>query len=156
MRLISQPNRWSCLPTALAMLADVEFADVIDKLGHDGAEIIFPTLPEPVCRRSFAIEEVQYVTLAYGFVLVPYSPGFIYSPKEGNELVVELKQFPKMMEKLDGLLFGTPKGKSIGHVVAWSAREGLIYDPNGTKYPADAGYFTIETFYGRHGCKIDG
>lgn len=152
MQLLRQVNRWSCLPTALAMLADVSLEDVLDKIGHDGSEIIFPTLPEPLCRRSFTVEEIQYVTAAFSFVLVQYHPGVIYKPKEGCEKQILFPQFQLKLEEVDGLLFGTPNGKNLGHVVAWSAMEKMIYDPNGTKYPADCGYFVIETFYGKYAC----
>lgn len=152
MKLKFQPNSWSCLPTSLAMLLDIELNELLQKIGHDGSEILFPDLEEPIRRRSFCIEEIQYVTPSYGFVLVPYSGGISYQPTSTHIKEIYLvEQFTAVLEKRDGLLFGTPNGKSLNHVVAWSATEGLIYDPNGTKYPM-SGCFNIETFYGGYKC----
>lgn len=146
-----QPNRWSCLPTALAMLANVSLNDIFEKITHDGSEIIFPDLDEPIKRRSFSIEEIHYITPFYGFVLVPYSPGILYIPTKKHSKEILFPAFEDKLNERDGLIFGTPVGRSLGHVVTWSAHEGLVYDPNGTKYPI-AGNFVIETFYGAFQC----
>lgn len=152
MRLLRQPNRWSCLPTAFAMLADVTLQDVLDECGHDGSEILFPNLIEPVCRRSFHIEELQYVALTYGFCLVHYVPGIVYEPSLGCSAELLFTEFfLDVYGSNNGLLLGKPKDKTLGHAVAWDAKEGLIYDPNGTKYPAE-GNFVIESFYRRVKC----
>jgi hypothetical protein len=154
MILQNQPNRWSCLPTSLAMLSDKSFNEIIALIGHDGSEIVFKDLPEPQCRRSFLIEEIQYITPTLGFVLVPYFPGVVYKPQEKLSIQVDFPQLGAKMMERDGIIFGYPMGRTLGHVVAWSALEALIYDPNGTKYPADAGYFVIETFYGKYPCTV--
>ena len=32
--------------------------NLIERLGHDGSEIIYPDLPEPICRRGFHTQEL--------------------------------------------------------------------------------------------------
>jgi hypothetical protein len=134
------------------MVADVPLSSIIQTLEHDGSEIIFPDLDEPIRRRAFCIEEIQYITPLFGFVLVPYSGGISYCPTVNHRKdLIFCDKFNAILEERDGLLFGKPKGKSLHHVVAWSAKDGLIYDPNGTKYSI-AGCFEIETFYGAYRC----
>ncbi len=52
------PNRWSCMPTSLAMVLRVPVSDVIAGIGHDGSEIVFPLKNEPECRRGFHTQEL--------------------------------------------------------------------------------------------------
>lgn len=151
MRLQKQPNCWSCLPTAVAILLDVDLKDVLDKLGHDGSEILFPDLPDPIGRRAFVIQEIQYIMPHYGIALVEYSPGIIYSPTVNHTKEIIFDKFGDVFSERNGLLFGVPHGKKLGHVVSWLAIEGLIYDPNGTKYPFTPD-FTIHNFFGAYRC----
>lgn len=152
MELMPQPNRWSCLPTAFCMVSGIRYEYLMDLIGHDGSEIIFPDLDEPVRRRSFHIEEIQYAALSCGFFLVPYVPLIHYAlDKQEIKEFEFFKQFALVLEVTDGIMLGEPIHKTTGHAVAWSSSQGLIYDPNGTKYPGE-GNFTIETFYGVKRC----
>src|SRR5262245_26456549 len=63
MKLQKQPNRWSCLPTAFATIADIPVDELITEIGHDGSEIIDSTRKDPFCRRSFHVQEIIDVLL---------------------------------------------------------------------------------------------
>jgi hypothetical protein len=58
MQKVLSSNRWSCIPCAFASVLDVSLRDILDFVGHDGSEIIWPNLPEPKRRRGFHIQEM--------------------------------------------------------------------------------------------------
>ena len=49
------------------MVLDMPLADIFDEIGHDGSQIIWPDLPEPMCRRGFHPQELIDVCLARGY-----------------------------------------------------------------------------------------
>lgn len=67
---LKQPNGWSCLPTCLAMLTDIPYSKIIEIIGHDGSEIIYPTYKEPECRKAFELEEIKDAAFSLGFSLL--------------------------------------------------------------------------------------
>lgn len=58
MELQKQPNDWSCLLTAFSMALHIPIERLIDMIGHDGSERIWPDFPEPQCYRSFHPQEL--------------------------------------------------------------------------------------------------
>ena len=66
MELQQRPEPWMCMPLAFAMALDMPVADLLAAIGHDGSEIVFPSLPEPLCRRCFHIQELIQVALSRG------------------------------------------------------------------------------------------
>lgn len=152
MRLLKKPNRWSCLSTAFAMAIDRSFDEVIEAIGHDGSEIIWPELEEPFKRRAFHIEELQYIALRFGVILVQFSPGFHYSPSNnplhGSAVPITYtfeKEWEAVLKRFDGLFVGQCKGSKSDHAVAWNAKEGLIHDTSG--HCAALNSFDPEYFY---------
>lgn len=143
MNLIKQPNCWSCLPTSFAMAMDFSIELVIHNLGHDGSEIIWPSYPEPIRRKSFHIQEL--IRLAYNlrYAVIPFDSIPVMAPEEdGPEHVVELDFETILYNCLRGVITGiSPSGSR--HAVAWNGSK--VYDPNGTKY--DIEEFTIETLW---------
>lgn len=130
---MTQPNRWSCIITSYAMVLDKPIEMLIELVGHDGSEIIWPTQSEPKCRAGHTHHEMQYVARKLGFYFVDYKPGFIYIPP--GETKPMIRQFNESWKEVlavhDGVLSGTYEGRTNAHAVAWSAKEGLIYDPTG-------------------------
>ncbi len=155
MELLKQPNRWSCLPTAMAMITDQSVDMIINQIGHDGSEILWPDLPEPRCRRSFHIQEMVDIALASGrfLMLIEKSPltlsnvevsfdrlGTAILAKAPHNRLYELygemasRIYPlrrpslqNYLKEYDALIL------SPGHAAAWNSTEQLVYDPNGTK-----------------------
>lgn len=151
MKLFKSPNRWSCIPTSLAMLLsedkpEAAFEQILKYLDHDGSEIAFPELPEPVKRKAFHIEEMQYLCSMLDFALVPYYPGLHRIAHDSlSMLTLDFQdKFNWTLLLNDGLLTG--KINNQDHCVAWNAKERLIYDPAGRTYALDDS-FAIDCFY---------
>lgn len=134
MQLLEQPNRWSCTITSLAMLLDKPLRTLTLLLGHDGSEIILPNNPEPSCRRSFIMNELQDLANHYGKVLVPYDADPI---AESLQTKYHLYHSEYAELRIDELMKGHP-GLIEGayalnkpHMVAWDGYK--VYDPSGPK-----------------------
>lgn len=174
MKLIIQPNHWTCLPTSVAMLLDKKLETVLDYIGHDGSEIAWPSKPEPQCRRAFHIQEiVDYVHSIKRFLmLIEVQPFFVHSPEIAFEnLGRALKEpladrilFQKYYDDMaasmypidrrhklnnylaayDGILIGLGS-RGHPHAATWNHLEGCIYDPCGERLLITS--FTISTFW---------
>lgn len=74
--IMRQPNEFSCAPTALAILMGWTFEETINKIGHDGSEIILPHHEHPPARRrSFVFQELlDAVYPQYGFISIEACP----------------------------------------------------------------------------------
>lgn len=126
------PNRWSCLPTSFAMVLGHQVGELLLRIGHDGSEIIWPALPEPLRRRSFHIQELiaQAWMLGWSVTAIEARPQLVGAV--GVEpLDVQAPWFMQALSESEGVLTGrTLRGQA--HAVAWDGRN--CYDPNGTIY----------------------
>lgn len=131
MKLIEQPNRWTCQVTALAMLLDAPLAVILAEIGHDGSRIIDSTLPEPKCRRSFVMAELQDVCYFRGYSLVPFEADPILSELEHiyDEDIREAR-IKHVMDGRKGLIEGA-YSLDNPHMTAWDGRE--VFDPAGPR-----------------------
>lgn len=142
MKLLIQPNKWSCLPTSLAMLLDETVDDIIKEIGHDGSEII-NNLNEPHNRKGFHIQELVKICLNRNIALIHFDTmvckhnGDYHTSYDDSEYVNEL------MKDNSGIILGVINNRD--HAVAWNSKEGCIYDPNGTIY-AKGFISSIESF----------
>ena len=133
MNMQRSPNRWSCLLTSFAMALDVTFESLAQKIGHEGDEIIFPNLPDPLRRRAFHIQEFVVPSLNEGFALVIVEARPVIAvPVNGQHLfkpldlaVSRLNQFTTMY---DGVLIGMVNRQP--HAVAWNSLAKACYDPS--------------------------
>ena len=66
-----KPNRWSCSITTLAMALHLPVERIVEEAEHDGSEIIFPHLAEPMNRRGFHSQELVRIAWQYGFSMTP-------------------------------------------------------------------------------------
>lgn len=129
------------------MVTQTTVESVFGYLGHDGSEILWPDLPEPLKRRAFHIEEMQYAAYHYGWCLVPYYLGVNYCPLPDSK-VAEYDfrdKFKLALRNYDGILLGNYVGRSNQHAVAWNAKEQRIYDPSNHYAPLEA--FDPESFH---------
>jgi hypothetical protein len=146
--MLIQPNDWSCLPTAFAMVTHSLPRDIFEFINHDGSEIIWPELPEPYCRRSFAIDEMIDYCVSTMHYPVEVCQDTSYAP-EGVHSFFQPYHNPgerwKHYLKRPAVLLGFGKETGERHAVAWCQKERKIFDPNGSKY--DLSEFECETGY---------
>ena len=138
MTLLTQPNRWSCIPTAVAMLLNLDLKVVLESVGHDGSLVKWKSRSKD--RVGFQIEEFSTLALQYGYALVSFPVGIIYCPTgEDDEHKVDLSYYMKAaMCQYDGIILGSYPNSKAKHAVAWNASEVKIYDPAGSiKNPTD-------------------
>ena len=126
--------------------------EILKLIGHDGSEILWPNLPEPLRRRGFHVEELQYVARRLGFFLVPYIAGVYYRPHHplainGDFKVIDLTlQYSEVMLQQDGILVGHYYNSPNNHAVAWDCTTGSLYDPEGYIVSSPES-FRAEAFY---------
>lgn len=128
-----QPNRWTCFPTALAMVLDVPLKDIIKSLGHDGSEIIFPKRKGSFRRRGFHPQEFTELLfgMGYAFLTLEAQP-FHCIPKYGKSCLLcggtgqadIVLARTKWHHFLDG---NKAVVSQLNHAIAWDGIEG--YDP---------------------------
>ena len=133
MKLQKQPNNWSCLPTAFAMALDMDVKNLINLLGHDGSEIIWPDKKEPFNRRSFHIQEFIDFCYSCDYAIIQIDNYFKSQPDNFSKPFVVMNQnFEKIIYRNIGVLIGIGNQSSRNHAVAWNGIE--IFDPNGSIY----------------------
>lgn len=146
MELIRQPNRWSCLGVSFAMALGIPYAKVTELVGHDGSEIIWPELPEPLRRRGFHIQEMIRVAWMRDYLVTPILAHFVVTPDTVHKLqVTQLDFAQKLLQNHSGVLTG--QGIKNNHAIAWDHKTQRIFDPNGLVYAPENGHFTPETFW---------
>ncbi len=141
MKLQTKPNPWSCVGTAFAMVLDISTADFFGHVGHDGSEIAFPALPDPMARRGFHIQECINACLKLGHAVTPVElfPVIRSSASGENDIVVlfggdesaNWYRFEQAIKTSTGVLEGV--GCRCLHAVAYD--HGMIFDPDGDHYP---------------------
>ncbi len=139
MRLQIKPERWQCLVTSFAMALDLPVADVIREVGHDGGQIIWPTLPEPMCRRGFHPQELIDVCRSHGYAVtyIELFPGQVPRPGEFEFRWLPqdraCQRFDHIVQTSTGVLEGVTLKSHKRHAVAY--RHGHIFDPDGWDFP---------------------
>lgn len=112
--------------------------EILDEIGHDGSEILFPELPEPVRRRGFSVQEFMDVADKFGYLL----PEVLAIPESSaGEHVLKVETFPYGRDpdsRIDHYMKKYPKGMIVGcysmgqyHAVAYE--RGFIFDPSPSK-----------------------
>jgi hypothetical protein len=153
---LKQPNEWSCLPTACAMVLDCTVQDIFDLVGHDGSEIIAPELPSPANRRGVSYQEIVDVGYARGFSL----GGIEAAPERIVDVQRALQGFPGIpiykqevaeyrfqthLNNASGIVIGD--GVKYPHAVAWDHREQMFYDPKDGRAYEDLPDFVATLFW---------
>jgi hypothetical protein len=140
MQLQKKPNQWSCSIAAFAMACDVPIHDFMSMVGHDGSEVVFPELPEPMCRRGFHVQELIQVALAFNKTVTPFEliPAIQSTPYPGctpRIITIESDSRRVMFNLLVNTFRGVLTGRGIRchHAVAFD--NGQVFDPDGAIYP---------------------
>lgn len=128
MQLIAQPNRWTCLPTAVAMATNSTLEQIFNFLGHDGSKIVRPELSEPYGRIGFHFREMADYCLhaGYQFTMLEKDPEFSPSGKPENKELLS-RNFNLILKRTVSVLCGH---YPYNHAVACDGRD--IYDPGPT------------------------
>ena len=158
MELQQRPEPWMCMPLAFAMALDTPVADLLAAIGHDGSEIVFPSLAEPLCRRGFHIQELIHPALSRGFALTPVELFPVLQPTKAGPFHKTVlypdsnwRRFEKTIRASRGVIDGT--GARCGHMVAYD--HGRIFDPKGPVYDYSRLACEAHQFYTRCAWRID-
>jgi hypothetical protein len=162
MRLLRKPARWMCLPASFAMVLDLPLSDIFAEIGHDGSEIKFPLLPEPMCRRGFHPQELIDVCLAHRCAATRMELAPCLMPvRDGPEWPVlpdnlAWRRFTRAIDLTCGVIAGdvVAGGAHLrGHAVAYEF--GRIFDPDGREYDYSREACERRGFYTQHLWRID-
>ena len=151
MRLQQPPVRGTCLPTSFAMAMDVSVIDVLNALGHDGSEIVWPNLPEPTCRRGFHIQELIRLAMQWGWSVTPVELAPVLGCADGRSFQVYPDDecwafFEQVIRTSQGVIEG--HGLRCRHAVAYD--NGRIFDPDSGGYDYSREACQSRCFYPTH------
>lgn len=146
LRLQLNRNGHSCILASAAMILEVNQQVLIDEIGHDGSEILWPDLKEPFCRRGFHMQEIIDCAWRRGYVILEISAKPVCIPYYGAPLrVIPMpeERFLQYVRNNKGILAGQLDG--VGHACAWDGD--LVYDPRGHIYSEDGCPMIVSDFY---------
>lgn len=139
MKFIETDN-YGCVVASFAMVMDTTIKRLIERVGHDGKNVVAEGVTPPECWRSWHPEEFIDLLLADGFAmtLITMNPMMIHGPQLINhaKFMGQDRFFSALMYG-DGVIFGQAGVNGRGHAVAWNREELKIYDPRGRIYPWD-------------------
>jgi hypothetical protein len=125
------------------MATGISVETIIEAVGHDGSEIIYPDLDEPYCRRSFHIQEMINVCMLSNIGVIPIQTNPV--SYVDSEHIYNLPDM-RIMDWYTNLYSGVMVGLGLQgrpHAIAWDKK--LVHDSNGLVYSLDK--FRIETFF---------
>lgn len=130
-------NRWSCSVQAAAKVMCLTTQQLIDEIGHDGGAIVFPELPEPMCRAGFHIQEIQDAAVRRGYAIMTVEAHPVATPNGVNlrDVFAEAKLRERMfwyMFYFNGIVVGQQHAHPTWHYNIWMAT-------HTTKGPDDPG-----------------
>lgn len=135
------------------MVLNVEEQEIIDYIGHDGSEIIFPNLKEPECRRGFHIQELIDFTLSKDKSVIEIEGQCVQGPMISEKHTYFLNticgkhpvdRINDYMNQYSGILYGWLIKPNV-HAVVWDHKRNKVLDPNGRQYGRYR--FNILSFY---------
>jgi hypothetical protein len=131
MKLQTQPNKFSCLITSLAILLNEDVNDLIIEVGGSN-------------ENGNHIQQLSKLCLKRNKALIQFDMNVnLYN----NENIIyfgdDIEYINNLMKTNDGILLGQTNDNK-DHATCWNHLENCIYDPNGGIYAK--GFFTIESF----------
>lgn len=101
---------------SIVLNKEINLDTMIDIIGHDGSEIVFKDFKEPMCRRGFHINELQYCALSYGCGLIVFSRNIAVVPTvkyTGKPYIIQPHEInPKVF---DAIIYFGINAKGIPH-----------------------------------------
>lgn len=134
-----QPNRYSCMATAFAIIWDIPVEKIFDIVGHDGT----PTVAG--IHRGFHIEEMKYAGIKLGHAVLLHKPKQYYP---GTDILLP---FNKWQEITDLWVPGVLRIvlRSFDHAIARLDCFTWIDPTTGEKFPNVRNYEWAE-YYSSH------
>ncbi len=144
MKLLRSSQTWGCILTSAAMVLDCTERELIQLIGHDGSEIIFPELCKPACHKGFHVQEIVLAALKLEIALIRFESRPVQTPDHKNFYeLTNMYNFEDFIQQRIGILVGSTT--RYGHAVAWDGVK--IYDPRGRIYRLSDCKINIEAFY---------
>jgi hypothetical protein len=131
LKLQRNPNAWSCTLAAYAMALNLELDQLISKIGHDGSQILWPHLPDPMCRRGFHPQEFNLIARDMGYHPCMWERVPTFAPSEGvapQYINENIRFWGLAISSQLGVIFGTVRDTGVGHAAA--TYNGSVYDPS--------------------------
>lgn len=112
-----QPNDYTCLPTAFAIVIGQPIAELLEIIGHDGTGE----------RKGFHVQEIVAVLYQQGWSVTQFDqePRLYYPDDFIKTLSFDLNG---LLVSTKGVICGTFQGQA--HAAAWDGQ--LIFNPNGS------------------------
>ena len=143
------------------MVLDIPVSDLFGIVGHDGSEIAFPALPDPMARRGLHIQECIAACVKLGYAVTPVELfPVIQSTTPGEDKIFVLfgedqsanwERFGQTITTSTGVLEGV--GRRCLHAVAYD--HGMILDPDGGHYPYSRAACESRGFHPRRAWRVD-
>jgi hypothetical protein len=139
------------------MVLDLPLAAIFGEIGHDGGEIVYPELADPMCRRGFHPQELIDVCLTHrrAATLVELMPVLANTPGSAGRQVLSdnfaWQRFMRTIELTRGVIEGVTT--RCGHAVAYEY--GHIFDPAGREYDYSRDDCERRGFFTQHLWRID-
>ncbi len=145
MKLQKAPLKHTCLVTAFAMVLGTDAQNMIDSIGSDPHQVLWPQHQEPQCFRGHHIQEmIDYaMCLGYSVTEIQAAPRFgTLGCTETFEVWDEATMMRRIQNKVSeyaGVI------TSPTHAVAWDGHN--VFDPCGKIYPIEDYHDQIQSFY---------
>jgi hypothetical protein len=126
MQLVPNPNSWSCLLASFASALDVNINVLIDEVGHDGSEIVFPEAIGINKYRAYHPQEFIPSAMRRGYAVTHIAREmFTHRLDRGEELIYRAPDVFKLSDYmvLDG------RYVLMTHNHAMSSDGVNVYDP---------------------------
>ena len=147
------------------MVLDISVAEFFGHVGHDGSEIAFPMLPDPMARRGLHIQECIAACMTLGYAVTPIelfsviqaTPTNDHEPCQdlvvlfGDDEAANWHRFEETIKTSTGVLEGI--GRRCLHAVAYD--RGTIFDPDGDHYPYSLPACESRGFHPRRVWRVD-
>lgn len=163
--IVLSPNRWSCVAcafaTALTALGvNTNLQMIVDYIGHDGSEDVYPHLPLPLSKRCFHVQELTDYCLSVGVSVTTIFPhpfhtarhpdgrllsdiSFVIDFHQDGQPVTHAARFEKHITEHFGVVTGLMIHNNSSHALAWDKKR--LIDPSGKDVGFEA--IQIDAFY---------
>jgi hypothetical protein len=120
-----QPNNWSCLVTAFAIICELPVEELIKRIGHDGSKVVAISPPYECGFHIQEIIDVLYKDFSITEIIdAAYDDGCVFDIHD-KSIVVRIAD---AMEQFSGVLW-VDNGVDYCHAYAWDHTNFLLCDP---------------------------